>query len=363
MALRVLQRFYVSLMTKHRLPETERLFLIKRLAQLLRASIPLSESISLLKEHSSKKAQAILSLITDDIHQGLSLAHAFRRFPRNFSPFEIQVVHIGESSGTLALSLTYLAEELTKQRTLRRSVLGSLLYPALITSTTFLITGFLMVYLFPRILPVFVSLHIQLPLTTRIMIAVSTFLLTWGWLVLLLIALGSVGLIAWYRFDAGFRYRFAIVVLYVPLIGTLLRDYHLATSVRMLGILLSHGVPLLEALPLTTNASSHLVYRRAYGELLEHILAGERIAPSLTLTPHLFPPLVVQLIEVGERSGTLAETLLYTASLYESDIQETTRTLSTLIEPALMTVMGLLVGFIAVSIITPIYGITQHLHG
>lgn len=350
-------------MTKYHLSETEKLFFIKRLSQLVGAGIPLLESVMMLSAHSTKRTQELSDHIVTTLEQGVSLSRALGHFPKIFGNFEVRVVHIGESSGTLTTSLTYLADELAKQRTLRRSILGSLLYPAIITIATLLITGFLMLYLFPRIMPVFLSLHIPLPLTTRVMIASTTFLLAWGWLVLILLIFLLGIAVTLYRRDERFRSRCATGALRIPLVGTLLRDYHLATSIRMLGTLLSHGVPLMEAVPLTTTASGHHLYQRAYGQLMERISAGERIATSLTHYPHLFPLALVQLIEVGERSGTLAETLLYGAQLYESDIAETTRTLSTLIEPALMTMMGLLVGFVAVSIITPIYGITQHLHG
>ena len=350
-------------MTKSRLSETEKLFFIKRLAQLVHAGIPLLESVTMLSKHAAPRSQNVSREIATDLEQGLSLARALERFPHLFKSFEISVVTIGESSGTLATSLTYLAEELAKRRTLRRSVLGSLLYPALITFATLSITGFLMLYLFPRIMPVFLSLHIPLPLTTRIMIATSSFLLAWGWALGLFFILLVLCAMAWYRTDERFRNAYATGVLRVPLIGTLLRDYHLATSIRTLGILLSHGVSLAEAVPLTARASSHHQYRRAYDAVMERVVAGERIAESLAQHPRLFPLVLIQLVEVGERSGTLAETLLYSAHLYETDIEETTRTLGTLIEPALMIMMGLLVGFIAVSIITPIYGITQHLHG
>ena len=350
-------------MTKYHVSETEKLFFIKRLSQLVGSGIPLLESVMMLSTHSTRRTQELGSHVAVSLEQGLSLSRALERFPDVFGNFEISVVRIGEYSGTLATSLAYLAEELARQRTLRRSILGSLLYPGLITIATLCITGFLMLYLFPRIMPVFLSLHVPLPLTTRIMIASTTFLLTWGWLVLLLLVLIVLGAVVWHRKDERFRHGYAACTLRLPLIGTLLRDYHLATSIRMLGVLLSHGVSLMEAVPLTTNASTHHLYRRAYGELMEHVTAGERIALSLARHPYLFPLTLVQLIDVGERSGTLAETLLYSAQLYESDIAETTRTLSTLIEPALMTMMGLLVGFVAISIITPIYGITQHLHG
>jgi type IV pilus assembly protein PilC len=345
-----------------RLSRTDRIMLAKRLAYLTRAGIPLMESVHMLEADSSANTTAILRSIGADLENGSPLARALARFPRTFSGFEVAIVRMGEASGMLSSNLEYLAEELRKADMLRKKLLGSLAYPAVIAIATLLITGFLTLYLFPRIMPVFLSLRIELPITTRAVIALSSFLMHWGvWLALafagMVLAL-TIGI----RRNTGVRMRCASLALATPLIGPLLKSYHLATALRTLGRLLGSGMPLSEAAALTARAVQHPLYQRAYENLESVIARGERISQSLGRTPTLFPAIVVQMIAVGERSGTLSDTLLYLAELYETEVDDRTRILSTLMEPALMILMGIVVGFIAVSIIAPIYGITDHLH-
>ena len=158
------------------------------------------------------------------------------------------------------------------------------------------------------------------------------------------------------------RLLFDRAVLHVPLVGGMLRLYHVSNSARTLGLLLSSGVTLSEAVLIAAEATQSLVYQEALAALSTSVARGERLSLRLMEQPHLFPPTLCHLVAVGERSGTLPETLLYVADLYDNEVDEFAKNISTLIEPALMVCMGLLVGFIAVSIITPIYAITQNLH-
>jgi type IV pilus assembly protein PilC len=141
----------------------------------------------------------------------------------------------------------------------------------------------------------------------------------------------------------------------------MLRSYNLANGARTLGLLLKSGVPFSEALAVTAETTKNRLYRDAYSEMREVVVRGEKISVYLASKKKLFPDMMTHMIAVGERSGTLSETLVYLSEMYDAEVDDFTRNLSTLIEPALMIVMGVVVGFIAISIITPIYGITQNL--
>jgi type IV pilus assembly protein PilC len=147
-----------------------------------------------------------------------------------------------------------------------------------------------------------------------------------------------------------------------PLIGGMVRPFIIANSCRTLGLLLKSGVALEESLTIVADATGNLAYKKAYQSLSRGVSRGEKVSVQLERSPRLFPRMVVQMISVGEKSGSLPDTLAYLAELYEAEVDDRTKNISTLVEPALMIVMGLIVGFIAVSIITPLYGITQNLH-
>ena len=148
----------------------------------------------------------------------------------------------------------------------------------------------------------------------------------------------------------------------IPILGELMRSYNLANATRTLGLLLQSGVTLSEALPLTADTTANLVYKAEFHKMAGYVHRGERMSSYLLTSTGLFPPIMNQLIAVGERSGSLSNTLVYLSEMYEVEVDDFTKNLSSVIEPAGRVIMGILVGFVAIAIITPIYGITQNLH-
>jgi len=261
------------------------------------------------------------------------------------------------------MSLTYLAEELKKKHILRRKLVSAFIYPALITVATLCITAFLMLYLFPKIIPVFTSLHIELPLTTRIVMSAIVFLEDWGVVALSISVVCAIICSIAFKRIVLFHLFVDRVVLWLPVVGTVVKYYNVANATRTLGLLLKSGVRVSEAMYITAETTKNLVYRKSFISLGEAVNRGERLSSYLVKHPGIFPDVIAHMVAVGERSGTLSETLVYLSELYEHEVDEFTKNLSVLVEPALMIVMGLVVGLIAISIITPIYGITQNLHG
>ncbi len=347
-----------------RLSLKEQVSFAKRLAFLINAGITLVEGLTILREQGRGRTQKkVLDSVLGDITAGQSLSRSFSKFPKTFGEFTISIVKVGESSGTLAMSLTYLAEELRKKQILRRKVVSAFVYPALITVATLGITAFLMLYLFPKIMPVFTSLHTELPLTTRMVMATSVFFQQWGMLALFGTIALIVVLLVTIKKSSWIHERVDRAILRLPVIGAIVQYYNVANSTRTLGLLLKSGVRLGEAIVITADTTKNFVYKRHYEALAGVVNRGERMSAYLNRHRSVFPDVTAHMIAVGERSGTLSETLVYLSELYEHEVDEFTKNLSTLIEPALMIVMGVVVGFIAISIITPIYGITQNLHG
>jgi type IV pilus assembly protein PilC len=346
-----------------RLSLKEQSLFAKRLAFLINAGVSIVEALHILRLQMVGGAQLVLDQILKDVSSGLSLSRSFAKFPKVFGQFAVHIVRIGESSGTLYQNLNYLADELKKRQTLRRKIIGAFIYPVLITVATIGITIFLMVYLFPKITPIFTSLHAQLPLPTRIVMALSDLLIHSG----LWIFLGLVFIIGGWVYavkrNATLQKFMERVYFRMPILGTIMRSYNLANGTRTLGLLLQSGISFSEALSVTADTTKNRLYRESYVEMREVVIRGDKISTYLSEHKKLFPNMLTHMIAVGERSGTLSDTLVYLSEMYDSEVDDFTKNLSTLIEPALMIVMGVLVGFIAISIITPIYSITQNLHG
>ncbi|MEK7536070.1 MAG: type II secretion system F family protein, partial [Patescibacteria group bacterium] len=214
--------------------------------------------------------------------------------------------------------------------------------------------------IFPKITPIFQSFKTQLPLPTRILIATSNFLIhNGGWLLLGLV-IASVLYFFLLRVHV-FHLFVDRILLRLPLFGRLSQYYNLANTSRTMGLLLRSDMGIVSAFRIVTKSSRNLVYREALERIANEVTKGQKLSLQLTHNPKLFPPIFAQMIIVGEQTGNLPTSLTYLSDMYEEEINDLTKNLTTLIEPVLMIVMGIVVGFIAISIITPMYGITQHL--
>lgn len=340
----------------------EQTLFAKRLSFLVKAGVPLIESLHLIRKQTKSKAKGrVYDVVIKDIANGQFLATSLGRFSRLFGDFTINLIRVGERSGVLSQNLNYLADELAKKHALRRKVVGALIYPIFITIATLGVTSLLTVFIFPKIMPIFISLHVELPLTTRVLLAVSNYLQAWGIFTVALFVLLVVAFLILRAQVERVRYWSDYMLLHIPLAGTIARSYNLTNFCRTLGLLLKSGIHVAEAIEITADTTCNLVYRNAYAQVAESVVKGEQISRGLEREKTLFPDMLVHMISIGESTGNLIATLVYLSELYEEEVEEHTKNLSGSIEPVLMIVMGLLVGLIAVSVITPIYDITQHL--
>lgn len=340
----------------------ERMLFIKRLAILLRAGVPILQSVNMIKDQTkTRTGSVILSQLSIDMANGQSLHDGLYKFKRFFGDFSLNLIRVGEITGTLFNNLEYLAEELKKQQALKRKVMGALIYPAIIIVATIGITVLLITYVFPKILPVLQTFKGQLPFTTRTLIFLSNLLTNQGWMIALGIVILTIIWVILLRKVRAVRLFTHKASLRIPVIGTLFKSFYMASFTRTLGILLSSGVSIVEAVRITAATSGNLAYKDSLQLLAESMTRGEKVANYFESDPALYPALISQMTGVGESTGKLSETLMYLADIYEQEVDELTKNLSTAIEPMLMVFMGLLVGFIAMSIITPIYSLTQNL--
>ena len=300
--------------------------------------------------------------VIKDVSNGQFLYASLAKYKNTFGDFAINIIKVGEEGGILDQNLEYLATELHKKQELKKKIIGAMIYPIFITVATLGISGLVTAYIFPKIMPIFISLGAHLPLSTRILIFISNFLLHYGLIFIAGFILAIFGLITAYKKIKSFNYAFNHVMVSIPIFGSLLQSYHMANFTRTLGLLLNCQMNIISATRITADATQSLVYKREIHALAEEIAKGRKISQYLDSNPRLFPEMVPQMIAIGETTGNLGNTLMYLSDHYESEVNEITRNLSSSIEPVLLVFMGAIVGFVAVSVITPIYELTQNIH-
>ncbi len=332
----------------------------KRLSFLVKANVPILESLYILRDQARSRARKhIFEQIIVDVANGKSLSTALSRYKRIFGEFAINLIRVGETSGILAQNLAYLADELQKRDALRRKIVSALVYPVFITVATLGVTGLLTAFIFPKILPVFSSLNVTLPITTKILITGSLFLRAHGALTVALLLLTAIILVVLHKNMAAFRLMSERFLLRVPILGGIIKNYNMANFCRTMGILLKSGIVVTEALDISGTTTHNRLYARHCSLLASHVRKGERISTHLEKHSHFFPSILTHMIAIGEKTGKLSESFLYLSEHYETEVEDLTKNLSNAIEPVLMVFMGILVGFVAVSVITPIYEITK----
>ena len=340
-------------------PLQERINFARHLSITIKSGLPILEALRLIKtQASSKMLGKIIESIIKDIENGQFLAQALQKYNHIFGDLFINLVKVGETSGNLSETLLHLSAELKKQRAVNQRIHGALIYPAVILVVTVAITLFLTLFIFPKILPIFLGLGIQLPFTTRLVIQFLTFLSRYG-----LVGFGGVIVfVVAVRLVLSvekIHFVFDRALLSVPFISKILTNLTMTSFTRSLSVLLKSGMDIVEALKVAKGTFHNKYYRGEVEKIVNSVKKGESIARYLATRPCLFPPMLTGMIQVGESTGNLEQNLLYLSEYYESEVDEIVKNLTSILEPVLLLFMGLVVGFIALSIITPIYKITQ----
>ncbi len=341
-----------------RVKPAELAMMTRQLATLLGAGFPLVSAIyTLIPQASSTAFKQILSQIKDSIEEGSSFAEALALYPNTFSPIYINMVKSGESSGTLELVLQRLADISERQQALTNRIRSALAYPILMFFIGVIVLFVLLTYIVPSITAIFTDMGQTLPAPTRFLIAASEFTKTGWWIILL----GLIALIVGFRrikkTDAG-KYRWDQMVLKFPGIGTLVQKLAVGRFARTLGTLLDNGVSLLTALNIVKNVVGNRLVADTIEYAANEVEKGNSLARSLS-TSDIFPHISIQMIQVGEQSGELETMLGKVADIYENEVENTIIGLTTLLEPAIILVMGVIVGFIVLSICLPIFEMNQ----
>jgi general secretion pathway protein F len=325
----------------------------RQLATLLSSGLPLMEALNVLVEQEEDRPlKRALSSVRDAVREGASLADAIKQDPRTFSPLYGNMVAAGEASGTLEITLSRLADFLEEQTRLRGRIAAALAYPGLMTLIGIGVLFFLFTFVLPRVTSLFEDSRQQLPFITLALLWVVNALSRFWWLILAVLAAAVYYARRAIGTPAG-KERFDGWVLQLPVLGTLIRMIAVSRFTRTLGTLLQSGVPTLTALDIVQNVVGNTVLAAAVARARENVREGESIADPLRRSG-LFPPVVVQMVAVGERSGELEKMLLKVSDSFDRSVESRMTALMSLVEPAIILVMGLVVGFIVIAILLPI---------
>lgn len=342
-----------------RVPIAKKIFFVENLRVMLRAGISLAPALQTLASQIEPKSFArVVQGISDRLERGEAFADSLKRYPSVFPEIFVNMVRVGEVSGTLERSLEQLGGQMKKEATLKSKVRGALIYPAVILTATVIIGFIMMIFVIPQILSIFNEVQVELPLSTRILIAVSGFVSRNA----LWVALGAViaisALIAWSHRPSG-KFVMHTIYLRLPIFGGIIRKVELARFTRTLSALIKTDVPVVEALRITASILGNVHYKNALTEAGEELKKGTAIADALKRHPKLFPAMVTHIVAVGEQSGSIDTLLDELATFYEADVEQILGNLTQIIEPLLIVVLGIAVGWMAIAVISPIYKLSE----
>jgi len=351
-ASRSIRRFF------ERIGAQELSVMTRQLSTLVSAGLPLVDCLTaLIEQVDSARLKSILSQTRERVNEGSSLADALAEHPKIFGELYVNMVRAGEASGALDVVLLRLADYTESTARLRTRIRSALTYPAIMVVVGSGILFFLLSYVVPKITHIFTESKQVLPLPTRVLIAFSGLLSTWWPLLVLLLAAAAFGFRYYTRTPAG-RHNYDRWVLRAPVFGKLLQKIAVARFSRTLSTLLKSGIGLLPSLDIVKNIVDNRVLFDATEEARDAIREGQSIAPPLKKSG-IFPPLMIHMIAVGEKSGQLEEMLAKTAESYEGEVDTSIATLTTLLEPVMILFMGGVVLFIVLSILVPIFQMSQ----
>jgi type IV pilus assembly protein PilC len=326
----------------------------RQFSTMIGAGLPVMECLDILAEQADDPGfKAVLKQIGNDVRSGSDLSEALGKHPRVFPDIYVNMIRAGEASGQIDIILTRLAEYQEATEALKREIKSAMTYPVISLIMVFGITGFLLVFIIPKFEAMFTQMAIDLPLPTKITLGTSAFMQDYWYLILIGAAAAIVGIQMMKKTPSG-KYTWDSMMLKMPVFGQLFQKVALSRFSRTFSTLLRSGVPILQALQIVAQTSGNSILERAINDSRESIRQGENLAAPLA-NYAIFPPMVVRMIQVGERSGALETLLEKISEFYDQQVSATVDALTSLIEPLMIGVMGILVGGIVLSIFLPIF--------
>lgn len=341
---------------RKRVNQTSIIFFTRQLSSMLASGLTLMQALVILRKQlqNEEMADTTQGLISA-IEEGATLSQAMARYPKVFSPIYVSLVKAAEDSGVLDKVMLRLAENLEKQQKLKQKIRGALLYPAIVVILMVVVISIMMIFVIPQLSVLYDNLGLELPITTRIAIGTSNFFVAaWPFMIV------GVFVLLYYirRIRQGETGRLITdtIILKIPIVGKLISESILTEFTRTFGLLVGTGTLIVDALLKSADVVGNEVFKKAIIGVNRRVEKGITIGAAMAYNP-IFPPIVVEMVKIGEQTGKLDESLVRVSEYFDREVEQSVRTLTTAIEPIIMIILAVGVGFLILSIITPIYSL------
>ena len=344
-----------------RITTKDRVVFTRQLATLIGAGLPLAQSLRTVQEQTTnKRMQEIVQEIISDVEGGKSLSDSFAKHPEAFNKVYVALISAGETSGTMDDSLKRLAAQQEKEAAMMSKIRGAMMYPSIVLVVIILVIGFMLFTVVPQVEGLYRDLNKGLPFVTLMMIKVANFFSSLWWLVILAMIIGGYFLAQYLKTEQGIRTK-DIFKLNVPMFKGMFRKMYMARFARTGQVLLSTGVPMLDMLRITSDAVNNVIISESILRASDKVKGGKALSASLSNEDY-FLAMVPQMIKIGEQSGKIDEMMSKTAQVYEDELDEEIRALSTAIEPVLMVFLAIVAGTMVAAILLPIYSLVGNIN-
>lgn len=341
-----------------RITTKDKIVFSRQLATLIGAGLPLSQSLRTVSEQTENKHfRAIVDEIIADIEGGKSLSESFAKHPDVFGKVFLALIQAGEASGTLDDALKRIAAQQEKDAAVMSKIKGALTYPVIVLFVIMGVMAFMLFTVVPQVEKLYKDLKKELPFLTQIMVSLADFVAHFWWLIIIVVGIVSYFTMQYLKTDAGVKFKDTLK-LNIPLFGSLFRKLYMARLARTGQTLLSTGVPMLDMLRITSGAVNNTIIGKSIDRAAEKVKGGKALSMAIQPEDYILP-LLPQMIRIGEQSGKIDEMLGKTAQVYEDELDEEIRTISTLIEPLLMVVLAIVAGSMVGAILFPIYNLVN----
>lgn len=337
----------------------EKTMFTRNLKVMVSSGIPLPRALDILIAQSkSKKFKKVILKIKEDVIKGLAFSDAVAKHPSIFPEVFSNMVKVGEESGTLEDVLEVLTKQMEKEHEIKSRVKGAMIYPAVILVAMFGIGTLMLILVVPKLSKLFDDLKIELPLSTKVVVAIGNFLSTY-WYAIPVVVVALVFLMRIILKTKIGKRGFDAMILKIPIISSIIRKMYSARTIRTLSSLISSGVPIVRSLEIVSGSLENVYYKEAIKKSSEKVRKGSKLSEALGPYDNIYPTLVIQMIAVGEETGETSSILAKLADFFEQEVNEATKNLSSVIEPILMLIVGVAVGFFAISMIQPMYSMME----
>ncbi len=343
-----------------RVPFVQKMLFVYHLKTMVKAGLSIVNALKVLSEElENKKLRKIVGEIKADVETGKQLSEALAKYPKVFPPIYVSMIASGEAAGKLEESLSQVSSQMKKSHELTSAIRGAMIYPAVVFTAMIGIALEMVIFVLPKIMTMFDDFTAELPLATRVLVGIIDFLENYG-LITLVLLIALVITTIWLMRKPEIKKRVHKFNLHLPIFGVIIKKINLARFTLTLSSLLESTIPIIEAVRITSSVQSNVTYRDNLLFVAESLKKGENLSDVLSRYPLTFPPMVTEMIMVGEQSGQVEKMLSELAEYYANEVDSTMKNFSTIIEPVVIIVLGLMVAGIAVAVVMPMYSLAQN---